>query len=415
MADFSIESLDAIQAGTAVADTLGHVANVARNSACGFFKAYPSVVIPNPAFDFLDAIWDGLCAHSQPGLPPAPSPPFPGGQCHCTLYSIAWNYTWTSFGVPQSPVSGSGTAFGEIGAPIPVTYAPNGHVIGYNLPTHGVGATGCVANVLITTLAGVTSINDNITSFSFEITGGSPDNCGSLPSVYPPPVTPPTPITPGGNTYNLPPVSISLANGNTFNVTPTLNLNAPFAPTVQVGGINISVGGGGVTVSPPSLPPSNANNQDLGNLIGQLGNAVAGIAGNLGNGTIAGGGVGAAAAKAAANTAPPPPPGGPGTQPPVTNPPSMHTNTGVSHLSSVQIVLTTLPTRRDTIFASDPDYNVYIAGWFSWLQGTFVLQRIPIQYEHEIFFVVPGADGYTYTLTNGAAGYSIVSQTQPPT
>ena len=78
MADFSIDELNATQAGTATSDTLKNIANTARNAACSFFKAYPSVIIPNPAFDFLDSMWDGLCSQSAPGLPPAPMPPFSG-------------------------------------------------------------------------------------------------------------------------------------------------------------------------------------------------------------------------------------------------------------------------------------------------------------------------------------------------
>ena len=225
------------------------------------------------------------------------------------------------------------------------------------------------------------------------------DNCGNLPPHYPIPITPPTPTTPGGSTYNLPPVNITLNNGTTFNTTPQLNLNASLNPVIQIGGINISIGGGGVTVG-----TGGNNSVDPTALLNK-------ILGNLGDGTVAGGGVGAAAANAAKNTAPVPKPGGAGTQPPVTNPPGTHTNKGIANLSSVQIFLTTLPTQRNTMFASDSSYNNFVAGWFEWLQGDLVVgNRLAIESASTTYFAPHGADGYTFTVTNGAAGYSQVSQ-----
>jgi hypothetical protein len=404
MADFSISNLDAYQAGQNADDTLLQVANVGRNAACSFFKAYPAVVIPNPAFDYLNGIWDGLCKNSPSGLPPAPVPPFTGGQCP-TQYSV--HYAWDLYD-GDTLVSHTDN-----------TTIINGNIYSIHLRNDVGDSVGVVfsfhntfsgQDAEISDAAGFAPKNSakNLNIISITRTDGNPDNCGNPPAVYPPPPVPPTPVVPGGNTYNTTQQNITYNNGNTYQVTPMLDLSFHIAPVIQVGGINVSIGGGGATVTPPSGLPTGNSNADINNKL-------AGLTKNLGDGTIGGGGVGAAAAKSAANTAPPPKPGTPGLPPPVVQPPTQHTNKNMDTLASVQIILTTLPSSRNTIFASDPQYNVYIAGWFSWLQGDAILSRQPIQYADEIFFIPSGADGYTFTITNGAAGHAIENSKLPTT
>jgi len=404
MADFSISNLDAYQAGQNADDTLLQVANAGRSAACSFFKAYPSVVIPNPAFDYLNGIWDGLCKNSPSGLPPAPAPPFTGGQC-ATQYSV--HYSWDLYDGATFVRTTTSTAAIPGNIKSISLRNTNGLSVGVVISFHNIfsGQDGQTVDG-----AGFAPKNSakNLNIISITRADGSPDNCGNPPPQYPPPAVPPTPVSPSGTTYNTTQQNITYNNGTTYQVTPVLDLSAPFAPVIQVGGVNVSVGGGGVTVTPPGgLPPAN-NNADINNKIAQLTK-------NLGDGTMGGGGVGAAAAAAAANTAPPPKPGTPNVPPPVVKPPDQHTSKNMTTLASVQIVLTTLPPARNTIFASDPQYNVYIAGWFSWLQGDAILVRQPIQYADEIFFMPPGADGYTFTITNGAAGHAIENSKLPTT
>jgi hypothetical protein len=401
MADFSIDQLNAVQAGMATSDTLKNVANAARNAACTFFKAYPSVVIPNPAFDFLDSIWDGLCQNSSSGLPPAPVSPFNGGQCVGDNYQLTYqfdvfrksdsallvhaNYSDSGFtGKIRSIVFNSGQ-IPDTGIGIFVTYSDSfGNPATYQ-EDYGSSAVDYGANF----------------TYSLSNLTHPADACGNPPQKYPTPIVPPTPVSPGSNTYNLSTTNVTYNNGNTYPVTPTLNLNASLSPVIQVGGINVSVGGGGVTVG----GGGNQSSVDPTSLLNK-------IATNLGDGTVGGGGVGAAAASAAKNTAPVPPPGGAGTMPPVPKPPKTPTVKGVPNLSSVQIFITTLPTAKNMIFATDSAYNVYIAGWFEWLQGDLVVSdRFPIQAQNTTWFAPKGSDGYTFTLTNGASGYSQVSQT----
>jgi hypothetical protein len=399
VADYSISNLDAFQAGQNADDTLGQIANTARNAACSFFKVYPSVVIPNPAFDYLDGLWDGLCAHSSGGLPPAPAPPFDGGQCPVQYFV---HYTWDLYrgdtlvqSLDSNPLINGNIYSIDL-------RNTDGNSVGVVIKFHNI-FSGQDAEHDDAYGSAPTNSAKNLNIISVTRADGNPDNCGNPPAVYPPPTTPPTPITPGGNVYNTATTNQTFNNGNTYSFTPQLDLSFPFAPVVQIGGINVSIGGGGATITPHDGLPAGTNNADIQNKLAQ-------IAGNLGDGTLGGGGVGAAAAQAAKNTQPTPKPGSPGTQPPVTQPPTIHTNKNQPKLSSVQVVLTKLPTSRNIIFATDSAYNVYIAGWFSWLQGDNILARQPIQYANEIFFIVPGADGYTYTLTNGAEGHTIESK-----
>lgn len=400
MADFSIDEINAVQAGTATSDTLKNIANTARNAACGFFKAYPSVVIPNPAFDFLDSMWDGLCGQSAPGLPPAPVPPFPGGQCVGDSYRFDYQFDVFHSSDHSLALHANGS-HSFSGGPIYSIVFNSGQLV-----DEGIGVFLTYLNSSTATEAtfqedygGVP--NNYGANFTYTLTNLThpADDCGSLPPKYPTPITPPTPTVPGGSIYNLSPVNITLNNGLTFNVTPQLNLSASLNPVIQIGGVNVSVGGGGVTIGTgggSSVDPTALLNKILG---------------NLGDGTMSGGGVGAVAAAAAKNTAPTPPPGGAGTQPPVPQPPTIPTVKNKPQVSSVQIFLTTLPNLRQTMFATDSTYNNYAAGWFEWLQGDLVVgNRLVIQSQETTYFAPKGADGYTFTLTNGAAGYSQVSE-----
>jgi archaellum component FlaC len=478
-ADYTIANLDAVQAGSAAADTILDVANTARNAACSFFKAYPSVVIPNPAFDFLDATWDGLCKNSQPGLPPPPTAPFPGGQCVCTAYTIHFTINYTIFGTAQSPLSASNIFYGPLGAPYLGPPNAQGNITQIYIVTRDESGSGCGTTSSPKQLYGFGPYYYNITSYTIDSITGSPDNCGSLPLKYPPPTTPPTPTTPGGNTYNLPNVSLTFNNGLNFSVAPQITLDPNFGPTLNIGNLNISVGGGGVTVSPPpslSGPTININNTNLlnnltnnlnttNNNVNNVNNNVNNVNSNVNNvntnvnnvntnvnnvnnnvntvnnnvnnvatavnavnstvnsingnvlaiaGTLNGvsgvvNNVLVLATGINKHTKPTPKPSDSGITT-ITVGAGVYTVTGLSNLISAQVILTTLPTKSEIRFGADPAYNVYVAGFFAWLQGTEAIQRIPLQYAHNINFAPPGADGYSYTLVNGAAGYSIYSE-----
>jgi hypothetical protein len=406
MADYTISQLDTAQASKPlITDTIEAIANLGRNAACGFFNAYAAIVIPSPGTDFTDALWDGFCKNSSPGLPAAPIPSFSGGQCVGDAYKITFSfdvYQKSDNSLIQHVVNNTLTISGGPISAIRFNSGYDSSAVGiyvdFRNSTSGLPAT--------TQQAYGSGSIDYAKNFSYSIANLThpTDNCGSVTPHYPVITTPPTPTTPGGNTYNLPSVNVTFNNGFTTTVIPTLNLSAAFNPVIQIGGINISVGAGGVTVSPPGQTGTGGSSDPTA-LLNK-------ILTNLGDGTIAGGGAGGAAAAAAKNTAPVPKPGGAGTQPPVPKPPTTPTVKGIPNLSSVQVFITTLPTTRDRIFAADSAYNVYIAGWFEWLQGDLVIgDRFPIQAQNTTWFAPKGSDGYTFTLTNGAAGYSQVSQT----
>jgi hypothetical protein len=400
MADFSIADLDATQASPSpIADTLQAIANLGRDAACGFFHAYAGIVLPNPGADFPDALWDGLCRNSTPGLPPAPMPPFTGGQCLGDPYRIDYQFDVFRRSDNSLLVHANGTR-SFTGGPISDITFNSGQ-----LPNTGIG-------IFVTYLNAASGLpgtfNESYggselfygSNFTYTLTNLAhpADACGSLPPHYPPIVVPPIPTTPGGNTYNLPSVNITFNNGNNYSLVPTLNLSGQFNPVVQIGGINISFGGGGATVTGGTQPPDNTG------LLNK-------ILTNLGDGTIGGGGVGAIAAQTQKNTAPVPKPGDPGTEVGTLIPPGTHTQKGIDKLSSVQIVLTSLPKGNSEIFASDSNYNVYIAGWFEWLQGDLVVgTRMPIQAVTTTWFPPKGSDGFTYTVVNQATATSQITK-----
>jgi archaellum component FlaC len=485
-ADYSIASLDAIQAGAAAADTLENIANTARNAACSFFKLYPSVVIPNPAFDFLDATWDGLCKNSAPGLPPAPAPPFTGGQCVCFLYQVNIGYTYdrgdgtTVVTVPPAntvQVWGPISSF-ELGKTSGAF--PYNNAVFVTCRGAGFGACNTTSSQVQAVSVPFGSPPGRILTYSASVSpvSGS-DTCGNLPPVYPPPTTPPTPVPPTTNVYNLPSVSLTFNNGLTFNIAPTLNLDNTWGPTLNIGNLNISVGGGGVTISPP--PASNgpslniSNNNVLNNLTNNVNNVNNNVTNantnitntntnvtntnnnvnnvnnnlltltptinntlsntntintNVNNLTTQLGATNTTVStinstvntinsttniintnvgKINKQTKPVPKPTDTGILT-ITVPAGTYTVTGLTNLISAQVILTTLPTKSEIRFGADPTYNVYVAGFFAWLQQGEAIQRIPLQYVNNINFAPKGCDGYSYTLVNGAQGYSIYSE-----
>lgn len=407
MADFSIDALDAVQAGTATADIVKKIANTARNSACQFFKSYPSVVIPNPAADLLFATWDGLCKNSTPGLPPSPQKPYNNGQCVCTSYAINFSMTFSDGSSRNGIISSNwGPITNVYIGPANTTTGKRNTVLCDCRGNHDAGQA-CSTPQTVQIFSVIPSIE--VTSLTINSITGTPDNCGSPPINYPPPTTPPTPTQPGGNTYVLPSINLTYNDGTSLSVNPQLTLNFNAYPTLQIGGINVSIGGGGVTISPPTGTPPNIINYDPTNQFNNINNNINTVNNTVNNLTSNVSNISNQTNQIIKQTQPVPPPGGPGTNPPVTNPPSTNTIKNQTNLLSVEIILTTLPTLRNTIFGADSNYNVYIAGWFSWLQGSLAIARIPVQFQNNIFFAPKGADGFTYTLANGAAGYSVTN------
>jgi hypothetical protein len=478
-ADYSIASLDAIQAGAIAADSLGNIANAARNGICNFFKAYPAVVIPSPGLYFLDATLDGLCEHSAPGLPPAPAPPFTGGQCVCLLYQVNIGYTYDR-GDGTTPVTVPPADTVQVWGPISSfelgkssSAFPYNNAVFVTCRGPGFGSCGSAPSQVQAVSAPFGTPPGRILSYSASVrpVSGS-DTCGNLPPVYPPPTTPPTPIPPTTNTYNLPSVSLTFNNGETFNVSPTLNLDNTWGPTVTIGNLNISVGGGGVTISPPPTingPSLNiSNNNVLNNLTNNLANTNTNVTNtntnvtntntnvtntnanvtnvnnnvltltptinntlsntntintnvnnlttsltatnttvNTINATV--NTINTTTGKIDKQTKPVPKPTDTGITT-ITVPAGTYTVTGLTNLISAQVILTTIPVKSEIRFGADPAYNVYVAGFFAWLQQGEAIQRIPLQYVHNINFAPKGCDGYSYTLVNGAQGYSIYSE-----
>lgn len=472
-ADYTIAQLDAVQAGTAAADTLLDIGNAARNAACSFFKSYPDVVIPNPAFSFLEATWDGLCKNSTPGLPPNPQPKFNGGQCVCTAYTFHFTVNYTNFGTAQTPIHATTILYGPVGNPYLGDPNSSGNRNQIYVQARNENSDGsCGTSITTHQFYGIGTYYSNITSFTIDSVSGSPDTCGNAPPKYPPSTTPPTPIPPSTNIYNLPNVSITFNDGSNWTVAPTLQIDTNFGPVINFNNLNISVGGGGVTISPPPstlAPPTNINNINLlNNVTNTLNNTSNNVSNqnttlnnvntnvntvnsnlntvntnvntvnsnvntvnsnvntlttnlattnttvNSVNTTVTNinttvNNVKAISDSINKHTKPTPKPTDTGITT-ITVASGIYTVTSIPNLISAQVILTTLPTKAEIRFGADPNYNVYVGGFFSWLQNGEAIQRIPLQYKNNINFAPLGCDGYSYTLVDGAQGYSVYSE-----
>lgn len=188
--------------------------------------------------------------------PPAPPPPFTGGQCACASYRVVFTRTLPG------------------GSPTDITTAPltgpilglvsevDGDVVRYRV-NHGLCSGGVQTGTQLTTVS-TSSVGTTASIVSVFRPDGQPDNCGSPAPIINPPdpddVTVPRDITyenSDGVSVTIPVVFVYAraqvdVNANitipfTLNVTPTLNVTG----TVNVDGtVNFNFGGGNATSLP---------------------------------------------------------------------------------------------------------------------------------------------------------------------
>ncbi len=374
----TISNIDAFQAGEDSADFGIHLAAAARNFTCGVFKNYPGAFIPNAADDFVQGIWTGFCQNSSGGLPAAPTPPFTGGQCPIS-YSLHITYVYTF------PGGASGEAddirvYGPISQISPSTDVDAN---GFNecWTVKGFDFTG--APVILHSARGG-GHPYTITGFAVSLSPsfGQPDNCGDPGKQYPI-VTPP----PG---YNIGPFDITIPGGG--GLAPSTG-----AITVPVGLVNVIP-----QLHISGLSPSLIGDVDLTVDLG-------GIHFNEGADLSE---VSKAIAQIKKNTDKPLKPTDGGLTP-NPQPPGDNKKTGKSGLAYVQINLTTFPSRGKMQLGGGSAPNVYYAGWFEYLLGGEPLGREPIWFDGHIFINEQNADGYAYTIANGAVGFATEFMSAP--
>ncbi len=234
---------------------LGQMMDAAIGAACEFYREDPSAAVGRefnaPGVAALDALYRRMCDRRPEGPLPAPSLPFPGGQCDQN-YNVTFSYTvpgtllnGSITTVQVGPISGVTSEAGDLGSTWWGFRSKNGFHRMINNPKGQ-------------------EISPNI---SVAPVGGGPDNCGNPSPQLPGPfvggkepvlVRPPIALPPAPG---LPPVPIApvIIPVGPITVVPTfspeINVNlGPFNFNFNFGGgapVSLPPGGG----LPPTLPP----------------------------------------------------------------------------------------------------------------------------------------------------------------
>jgi len=382
------------------------IADAAKTFACTLYKNQPGALIPTPFSDALHQVWDTFCGDfppiNNPGLPAPAAPPFSGGQCNCIEYRV--NYTYFRSAFPTNPFNASALVWGPVQG-IEFSYPAN-RVFRVSIICKGAKPSACgIAGTKVTGTEGGLNVGETITSVkitSVAIEAGGADNCGSLPSNYPP--APPPPV--GG--YTSSPVAITF-NDNTvssyyFNFNPPVlpPLPAKFLPPIVInyfnaninpefkipitfnfnGSINFGDAGSGISFNQDDRD----NITTIKSITNNTNSITTSIKNEITNSTNI------------INNKPRDPND---FNPPITNqPPGEYSQT---FLGAVQIVLTQVPKNAKTQ-SGDGAPDVIYAGWFEWKQAGFKLPRQPIHFLDNIFLAPKGVDGFAYTLYTGFNG-----------
>lgn len=406
------------KAGQATGDFLIDAGNQIADKYCEVYRDYPQFIVgfgTDPITPFRRAMVDSLCNGRDPGLPPPPSPQFPGGQCTADFYEVdftaqvellsdgsvvTWNATLSGWGklgglyVSTEPletavvVLEAKEADGVTRFPAKARYSSEG--------------IGKVISASVTDVRNITNPGD-----------GCGDPPPDYPTVIPPPeaLNPPVPYVPpsGGSGFNIPVVFVPVTNN--LNIPVNIDLDVDFNFNFDAGGLNFGDGDGG-SGSGDGFTPADRD------ALTQAGNNAAQAANNAGGAKDAAEGASDAANaakdaanaakdaadRAAKNTEPPPSPNGDEVDK-EDRPSDDNDRDGIEDLLYVKITLTTFPGKGKQQWGEGaPD--VYYAGWFEWKFGGFPTPREPINFSPSLFVAPKGADGYAYTLVNNAEGFA---------
>lgn len=377
--------------GERAGDYLSKAVDAAANFSCSLYAAYPSSVVSNPADTAIRGLWDSLCNNRDPGLPNPPRPSVEGGQCEGEVYFWRANNDYYNYAEDEGfyVASHPGILSITVGAftPFPGTDPVEGNW------EYTVRSNGQVVSNPGTVIYGFESGAPWLQTKPF---GTFPDDCGDGDPYYPNSPAPPVGWDEGdtvinnndGSSFTLPLVYAP--------ITPTLDA----AFTVDVGGVTMQFDLGGVTIDlgndgSPSFPePSTRDDFD------RLDDKLEDLIDTLPDGGDGGGDSGT-------NEPPRLPP--PDEDPDLTPSPRTDTDakdeSDIDELMWVKIQLTKPP---DKMHFGEGAPNCYFAGWFEFKAGNYCFPRQQINFIESIFLAPPGADGYAYTLTNGATGNATI-------
>jgi hypothetical protein len=350
----------------------------AADFACQLYHDHPGMVNPFDPFGFGRGTWDAMCKPRSPGLPPPPPPPaFPGGQCGGVLYGVRIRFTGSNGVVEYAE---DYNLYGEISGNCTTlqtaTYSNRETGWKAEISTHGRQSVGGYSTVLTDWRipAGGTGVRfapDTTVVASVDAVwrmDGQPDNCGNLPSGYPPV------ILPEGDRTTI--INVNHDDGTSVAIPVVINmpvanvdfdLNMPL--TINLGGLHFHVDADGFH----SGKPKKDNSKDIKDIKDKLDDA----------------------------TDPPNPENDPRLTPTVQPAADSDEEQDMDSPRWLKVHLTRLP---DKAQYSRNGRSVYFAGWLEFLKGDFALPRIQINYQKSIFRFPDGADGYSYTFTNGASG-----------
>lgn len=398
MADLSLADIGS-HIGQSTGNMAVDISNAVADGVCSIYKNSPASLAADPlgVGAVQRAFFDTLCNGRTPGLPAPPSRPFNGGQCSGVLYRIdlAGTFYWQSGASAHVPNSGTGVFTFYLYGPL-VGIVGMADTPGYAFFFRGADSHGNQANQILSHNPGgfgdlSQTDHYSLTTLNISRNDGNPDTCGDLPGNWP--VPGPSQSFP----IPLPPVNVPSPNGGSYNFSPTIvvadklfgvnvNMNNNFNIKFDFGGVTFNFGKGKGNSGDNSGDFSDINNQ-----LQQIQNNLNNLSNNFGG---------------FKQFPPPGKPPSPASHNYDPKPPSSgDKSTGIDSLEYVQVDLSTLPSRDKVIFGNENSPAVYFAGWIEFLQGNLAYSpRIPIQFEHNVFRVPDGANGYAYLFTNGAAG-----------
>lgn len=428
--------------GSSTGNYAAQVADAGANFVCGLARAYPGAVIGNAASSALQGFWDGLCKN-RGGSPPPPNRPTQGGQCVGVDYY--WNYS-TSANPRVIGANGENAFSVQVGplTQFKVTGIINEDTIdGVKYVNYAAQHVDGNGTLFIGSAVGfegdppvlVTRRVDNL-----------PDECGDGESGYPPETSNPPPGWNQGETV--------INNNSSIGLTIPL-VYAPISANVDVG-VNVNVGGvnvrfdlGGVSVNlnpkfqpgEPGYPGNDDKNSDdkidiiidnpgsggggfnagdrntinnTNTAVNNLTNSLNNVSNLVNNVNTKVDNLGDKVDDLSDKI------DGIETCCDETSPDSEDDfdreekteeddkkEEGIPKLSFIKIELTKLPEQSKIQWgAGSPD--IVFAGWFEWIVAGYALPRQPIHFQRSIFQAPSFADGYAYTLVNGAKGRAIV-------
>lgn len=250
MVDLSVADY-ASQARDGVLDLFGQLADTAVNAMCSIYHKSPGSIVQGEftgggLLNGTDAFYRNLC--SPKGLvPPAPVPPFEGGQCPGVTYNVNGSYVIATTGTTNH-YSSPGLE-GKIGGvsvrPVAGT-SPQAYAV---FVQYGGGSTSGTRYFQVSGQDTNPGLFASPTIDSVTVSGGGSDTCGNPPTSYPK-----VPLADSDFNFNAP---ISIAPSVTVNVPVSINPTVVavanvFRPefNVNVGGINVNASLGGFTFSP---------------------------------------------------------------------------------------------------------------------------------------------------------------------